>query len=449
MGLTGEIAYSPFLRVRMHLSPYVKIYPAHGSPGRILLYSTKTGATIIVSEKLLAAITSAELASSAQESLIRLGFLVPDIAEEKRLVTGRFSRINQRSRRCSFMVVLTLECNLACTYCYEANVLSKGRTMSQETADLLVTTLQRDQIASVRDICLDFYGGEALLSVDLLRSVAGRVGALAKEAGVGFSFNLITNGTLFTRPLAEELKGLGLRSVKFTLDGPRELHDRTRPFLSGRGSFDVIFSNLREVADTVSVQVGGNFLRDTYREFPRLLDLFAENGLTPDRLSLVHFTPVIGTKAAPGLSEFAMGCCTTAEPWLFEAGLYLREEILKRGYHTPKPAPASCSVEFANDLIVNYDGRLYKCPAFIGLDGWEVGHLGTGVNDYRESHNLDVWKTTECCACAYLPLCYGGCRYMKFLRDGKIDGVDCQKEFFDACLADFIEQDLRYRPTSK
>jgi uncharacterized protein len=74
-----------------------------------------------------------------------------------------------------------------------------------------------------------------------------------------------------------------------------------------------------------------------------------------------------------------------------------------------------------------------------------VGDLETGIGNYAVSHNLDVWKKDECLDCAYLPLCFGGCRFLKMLRDGRIDDVDCRKKYLDETLEAFVRQDLRYK----
>ena len=78
-------------------------------------------------------------------------------------------------------------------------------------------------------------------------------------------------------------------------------------------------------------------------------------------------------------------------------------------------------VEFANDLVVNVDGAIYKCPAFVGREGFAVGDLRSGIIDDGAAYNPDVWKKPECLECAYLPQCFGGCRFLKFVRDGNID----------------------------
>jgi uncharacterized protein len=44
-------------------------------------------------------------------------------------------------------------------------------------------------------------------------------------------------------------------------------------------------------------------------------------------------------------------------------------------------------IEFKNDLVVGYDGALYKCPAFMGGETLRIGSLADGVGDYAQCHS--------------------------------------------------------------
>jgi len=429
----------------MHLSRYLKIYPSPGDPDRLLLYSTKRGGSILVPKSFLSAIADGSISTVDREALVRLGLLVPDREEERREMREAFADLNRRSTRFTAQVVLNLDCNLACTYCYEGGM--KGRRyMSPETAGLLAELLEKEQSARGKGVEIVFYGGEPLMSVDLITSLSQRLGISAKAHNTQYSFSLVTNGTLLTPKVVEKLLPMGLTGAKVTLDGPRENHDRYRPFISGKGSFDTIIGNVKEVCDKIKIQVGGNYTQDNYRVFPQLLDYLLEEGLTPERLALVMFVPVTKSGGEFSLPEFNEGCASTDEPWLAEASLFLRDEILKRGFHTPRVGPSPCMIESADDMIVNFDGAIFKCPAFLGWKEMAAGDLATGIRDYAVSHNLDVWKKDECLDCEYLPLCFGGCRYLKLLRDGKIDDVDCRKKYLDETLEAFVRQDLKHRP---
>jgi uncharacterized protein len=427
----------------MELSPFIMMYP-NPENGFVLLYSTLRGSVLRVSRSVADALQDGTLESAERETMARLGILVPNADAERQRVAGYFDWANASTARFTALVTLNLDCNLACAYCYEDHFRG-NKYMNDTTADTLVAMIIKEQIGAGREVILDFYGGEALLSVPILRRIAIPLNQAAADKNSKFSFNIVTNGTLLNRHIVEELQPLGLVGAKITIDGPPKIHNSQRPFVSGKGSFELILRNLKEVCTLFKVQVGGNFTRDNYRCFPELLDMMVAEGITPDKLYMVQFSPVIPSAGEAGVGDFSMGCACTSEPWLIEASLYLREEILKRGWNTPKLKLAGCMVEFDNDLVVGWDGSVYKCPAFMGWDDLKIGTLVDGVLDYRKSHNMDVWKKQECLECSYLPLCFGGCRFLRRLQTGAIDGVDCRKQYFDEALERIVKQDITLR----
>jgi len=428
----------------MQLSKYMKIFPYQEKPGYSLLYSTKSASTILVDESILKSLERGKnLSTSDRNSLSKLGFLVADGNKEQKEMISLFDKTNRKRDRFSTIIVMNLDCNLACKYCFEGGI--KGRHyMSSETADLLIDYIEKYNLSDGKDFYIDFYGGEPLLSFEQIKYLSKKLKSSAEKKGRNCSFSLVTNGTLLTGKRAKELASLGLKEAKITIDGSRENHNLFRPFQSGSGSFDTIIQNIKEACDFITIQIGGNYTRESYRCFPQLLDYLLETGITPDKISVVKFDPVAKTDWEFGLPDFTKGCESINEPWLFETSLFLREEILKRGFTTSKIRQSSCMIEFAADMVINWDGSVYKCPGFIGNKDFKVGDVRIGIKDYRKSHNLDFWKKQECLDCAYLPLCFGGCRYMKFLKTGKVDDVDCRKPYLDATLEAFIKQEIKY-----
>jgi uncharacterized protein len=431
----------------MQLSTYLKIYPCPDQPGMNMVYSTARSSVVLLPDDLLEAARGGTLPDEEREILTRIGILTPDRAAEQERMRTIFD-IPRDNVPFNAVVVLNLDCNLACPYCYEAAFRGK-RYMSAETAELLVETIQRDRIAQGQPVRLTFYGGEPLLSLDLIRAISLPLRAAAQKQGVAFSFSLVTNGTLLNRACAEELVALGLTGAKITLDGPAELHDRSRPFVSGLGSYEAIMRNVLEVYDIVPLQLGGNYTQDNYREFPRMLDDLLARGIDPARVGTMLFAPVVPKAGERVLTDFNTGCTCSYEPWLMEAGVWLREETLKRGFPAPKPKLAACMVELENDLVINYEGSLYKCPAFMAYPDLRIGSLTEGITDFHESHNMALWKTEECLACAYLPLCFGGCRQLTLLRTGEINEVDCRRAYYDTVLERVVRQDLAYQGTKQ
>lgn len=428
----------------MHLSRYLKTYPLEEDPGSLLVYSTKKTSLAVLRDEVIDSIVAGRLSEEDMSALSKLGIVVDDPEEERQSMLGYVDLLNSRNRNLNLSVIINLDCNFRCIYCYEEGL--KGKFfMSGATAQDLVDFVKARFTPGKKTITLDFYGGEPLLSTGLIKDISVEVSSFARQRGAEYSFTLVTNGSLFTRKVAEELKGVGLRAIKVTLDGPPEIHDRCRPFRSGTGSFSAIIRNLRETCDIVKIGIGGNFESSNYEGFIPLLDILEKEGLTPDRIWEMKFSPVMNRpKGDSSPADYHDGCMSINEPWLVKADSMLREEILRRGYPTSKLMPMPCQVEIADAFVVNYDGAIYKCPTFIGRKGFEIGTLRDGVSDYRDTYRLDIWKDGQCLDCEYLPICFGGCRYMSFVREGEIR-IDCKKPYMDAALETLIRQDMKYR----
>jgi uncharacterized protein len=425
----------------MELSHYALIFSSD-EPGYRILYSTLFGSVIQVDDETLERIRAGKLEPDEVEALREQGLLVEDVEAEKREAARVLEQKNAMNTLYDITAVMNLDCNLDCSYCYEGDL--KGRHyMTSETADELVAFISGNLPEKTENINIDFYGGEPLMSRNLIKYISEKVGALAKDTGREYGFKLVTNGTLLTPAVAEELVSLGLKRVKITLDGPARVHDAQRPFKGGGGSFDAIVNNLVRVAGMLEVSIGGNFTRENYKDFPALLDVLTERGLGPDRVACVKFDPVVKGDNWNMPADFRDVGVTQTEDWIVDAFLSLREEILKRGYRTQSMDIFTCAIEVYNIVVVNYNGDIYKCPGMLGKEAFRVGTLTDGIKDYSRTYALDVWKTGECHECKYLPVCYGGCRYMTLLKDGKVERVDCRKDYFAVTLETMIKQDLR------
>jgi len=430
----------------MKLSKFCRIYPHDTIEDSVILYSTKQASSVILPRAMLDEIEKETISEEEKKTLLELGFLT-NAPEEDKEALNFMEDLNRENNRFYAKVAMNLDCNLACTYCYEGR--RKGRLyMSKETADDIIGFITNKALSCKEEIILSFYGGEPLLSADLIVYMSERIKAAAEASGVKFSSYITTNGTLLTGKTAERLKHLGLQEAAVTIDGPRHIHDLSRPFKTGSGSFDSIIRNVKESCGIIKVQLGGNFTKENYREMPLLLDYLLDNGLTPDRIPLIRFDPVMSERKDVAPPEYTGGCTCLNEPWITEATLFLNEEIIRRGYRPPSIQPLACMMELSDRLLINYDGALYKCPGLIGRKDFCVGDVRTGIKDHRQSHNLDNWKNDECLNCSYLPLCFGGCRYLKYVRDGNMEGVDCRRLYFDAAVEALVKQEIRYGLTA-
>jgi uncharacterized protein len=427
----------------MDLSRYLKVYPAK-NPRNVILYSTKNAAIVELPRKIADRLPDVDLSGEDRKTLRLAGFFVQDVEKEKRQFLTYIDELNGLNRSLSIKLVMNLDCNLACRYCFEGK-RKGGQYMTKKTADDFIGFVKKTvrMQKEIREILITYYGGEPLLSRELIISISERLKSFAEDKGLRLKLYLTTNGTLLTKETVKRLKPLGLKEALVTLDGPSDIHNSFRPFKGGTGSFDAIVKNIKDVGSRVRIALNGNFVKDNYRRFPALLDYLEDEGIDISKMPSVQFSPVVAESEdfGPGFHE---GCASVSEPWFPSASVWLREEILKRKGRQVRTEPGLCMMEYENNILVNYDGGIYKCPGLIGREEFRIGDIRSGTEDYRKSHNLDNWKCDECLDCVYLPLCFGGCRYMKLVRGGNMKGVDCRKEFFDAALEKLVRQDIKY-----
>jgi len=123
---------------------------------------------------------------------------------------------------------LTYRCNLRCHYCY---VHGGGRKPKAGELKELTAAEIIDAVDQTPPWTLVFLsGGELLIRNDIqeiLQAIAPRR-----------LCHIYTNGTIISPADAEQWVAVGVSSVAFSVDGPKEIHDAIR----GRGTFSSIMS---------------------------------------------------------------------------------------------------------------------------------------------------------------------------------------------------------------
>jgi uncharacterized protein len=103
----------------MKLSQYLLSFPCAASENDLILFSTRKMSKIRVSKATSRRIEAGDITTAEIEQLRKLGFLVDDLREERAAVLGLFDRLNAANPDLDVTVVLNLDCNFSCRYCYE------------------------------------------------------------------------------------------------------------------------------------------------------------------------------------------------------------------------------------------------------------------------------------------------------------------------------------------
>nr|WSS66254.1 radical SAM protein [Streptomyces sp. NBC_01177] len=279
-------------------------------------------------------------------------------------------------------VLTATACNLGCAYCFQNLELPaagshappriKNAVLTPELATAVAAFVKSQMTRfSLPDSSLLLFGGEPLLnpagSLNLLRAMQPLHLADAE---------IITNGVLLTRTLADELAEAGLRRVQITFDGNRNVHDQIRVTRNGRGTYDKILRNVTAAAE--STDLSWHFrVNISHRNLNGLETLIDDLGqaVPPGRTSL-HLALI---------DDVGLGYDNTVgySAEYIQRFADLHKRAVSHGMFIPVSKPLTtcpyCSV-FGGDrgAVVNADGRLYSCWETAGREEWAIGDITDG-----------------------------------------------------------------------
>lgn len=376
-------------------------------------------------------------------------FIVPAELDELALLGEQYERERRRSK---FLLTLfpTFGCNLGCDYCF---VGRKSGALSRAAQDAILDFTAR-HLAETRvpSMGVDWLGGEPMLALPIIERLSTGFLGLCDAAGIPYSAQVITNGTLTSEEAVGTLLRCGVDRLQVTIDGPRELHDRRRPFkilprgAAQRSSFDQILGGLERLIDRFTVRLRINVDRDNLPHVWPLLDTFAERGwLGPDR----DFFPYL-SRVAP----FTSACASVVDracdmddfydvqlAWierLFELGVPVAFQGL---YQYPSPRLYNCGAVGSNGFIFNAAGEIHKCGLAADEPEEAVGQLGgeidTGGSTWTKWATFSPLENAACRRCAYLPTCLGGCPRDQIEQRTREKAETCRfhKQFEDRLIA--------------
>jgi len=325
-------------------------------------------------------------------------------------------------------------CNLACDYCFAAQGKFHGEAalmpfeVGKQALDFLVANS-----GSRHNLEVDFFGGEPLMNWDVCKRLVEYARSIEGPAGKHFRFTLTTNGVGLTDEVME-FANRECHNVVLSLDGRREINDRFRHHLDGRGSYDEIVPKFQRFVASRGGK--GYYMRGTFThhntDFTRDLFHMADDlGFTE-----LSMEPVVTDPADP--------CALTEDdlPILFQQYELLAKDMLRREqegkpitfYHyilDLKHGPcvykriAGCG-SGTEYLAVTPWGDLYPCHQFVSDPEYKMGDVWTGVTNtakVEEFKRCNVYARPDCQDCWAKLYCSGGCSANAYHTTGKITGT--------------------------
>lgn len=318
-------------------------------------------------------------------------------------------------------------CNLSCTYCYKEDLASpaQGERMSLDTAIRAVELLLAEA-ADRRSVNVVFFGGEPLTHMPLIRDVVDHAEARGRELGKRVDFSLTTNAVMLTPELIDYFDAHRF-GLTVSIDGPREVHDRNRRTVGGKGTYDVVAAKARmllsryrsrPVGARVTLTAGVTDVVGIHRHVVEELGFF-EVGFAPVTAGAMSAFNLSGDE----LESVFVGMKALGRRYLEAA---LRDENIGFGnMHqlitdlsegTSKTLPCGAGLGM---VAVDKAGAVNLCHRFTGTDVPTFGNVETGWDKGGLASFLEGAANrsgTVCDTCWIRRLCAGGCYHEAYSK---------------------------------
>lgn len=389
------------------------------------------------------------------DQLVRRGYLTRTTEEEELAyfakVADRIHKARQRDKP-NFVLLLTYDCNLRCTYCYQNDLRIGDGKLPDLEASADAAMVERwwramDNIEAAHGsteappLRLTLYGGEPLLArhrpilVDLIERAAARPGS---------SISAITNGTEV--PQVADLLGPGkIRLIQVTLDGPRAIHDQRRIHADGSGSYDQTADAVDiALARGVRVDVRINVCNDNVHTLPELAAEFDRRGWYRNAAFMPYVAAV--HKSAPGVKserpmsswqlKKALSEMSARDPLVAriadqDYGIEGSMRALLRGDNALAVVNTAYCGAQTKMYVLDRVGDIYACWERTGEPGLRIGRIDGDGNVLITDRNRAAWRgrnitTNETCLrCAYATFCGGGCAAIAEAKTGDLMSPYC------------------------
>ena len=293
----------------------------------------------------------------------------------------------------SFIINVTEQCNLRCSYCCYSGIYENTRThgtKSIEEEDIPTLIKFIDNHAAKKPINISFYGGEPMLHYELMQSI---ILQSEKHWGNDVTFYVATNGTLLDCERIDWLVSHHVM-IAISVDGTKTYHDRHRTNLQGDGSFDKASAAL-------------TYIKQQYPEYIQEHVLLLTTVTSFDDLAPLaeawHQDPVLHDVAPTTISALAPNFkegvakrewkeVLTSHEQLLNLYEEHREWIFLKAYFNEcvmnwikRPimdvgdeVPLSTCIPLTDKIFIDSYGKLHVCEKF--SNRYSIGDVRNGIN---------------------------------------------------------------------
>lgn len=395
--------------------------------GNVLIYNTFSGGFVELDKKSQDLYYNIENTYDCQvsteiESMRSNGFVVEkEIDEYARMQTlGNFIRFNPDIL--SLTIAPTINCNMACPYCYEKKT---NKRMDENIIEGLVNFVNKSlDSKKYKGLMIMWYGGEPLLEKEIIKKLSKLFIQSCIERNVIYSAAIVTNGSLLDYETGKMLKEeCNVSFAQITIDGLKETNNKRRLLKNGDDSFGIIIDNIDLCKDLLKIMIRVNIDKTNIDEADDLIN-FLYRTFNHNSNVRVYFAPI--SKQTEFCNVKSDTCYSSQEfgkiePVLLEKlKTIAKQNDISISIPYPNSMFLACQAVGIGSYVVDPEGMIYKCWDEIGVKESAVGDIFKGLPLNKQALDwLSLQLPEECNKCEYLPICGGGCPYQRLNNNNK------------------------------
>ena len=400
-----------------------------GESSKKIIYSTRTGKSILVSANLFKRIMDCDLDNipdSLLSQLFNLELIVPKDDDEFSQILQQNKESDKDQTTLGITIQPTANCQLGCNYCGQIHTKQNA---SEEVVNLIISRIHEKLLSNkkFKALYITWYGGEPLLAYSQIKAMSTQLMKICNELGIVYEASMITNGLSFKPHVFKELYlQYNVRTFQITIDGTREHHDFRRITKEGLKTFDIIFSNILKVSNLdfykkyndTPVAIRMNIDRTNYESVTSMIDMMADNNLS-DKVML-SFSPVenwgdVKEGTNNGLTKNIFGQLE------IEWTIYAYNKGFNMPNLLPKRIYQPCMAVRKDSEVYDALGNIYPCYEFpytpkYTTSEYTIGNLKESSETYNHQvktrdwfDQVDTGNIATCKQCNLFPICGGGC----------------------------------------
>ncbi len=285
---------------------------------------------------------------------------------------GIFGRI--LSNRYFHLIILPTEkCNFRCSYCYEDFALGR---MKKETVLGIKALLER-RCADLDYLKISWFGGEPLTAKDIVLEISEYAMALTnKYPKLNYQGDITTNGYLLDSNTTAVLTEHGVQHYQISLDGPRDIHNKSRIRADGSSTYDQIWANLLAIRNTslpISVLLRIHFTVDTINLLDPLIEDIRKEFVSDPRFSV--FFKSISHLGGPNDASINIFSGSEKEA----AANLLKTKLFGENFTSAQIFSLNenyvCYASRPNSLVIRSNGDVGKCTVALYDERNKIGSL--------------------------------------------------------------------------